>query len=52
VTALEELDAALERQRAGTYGRCVTCGGPIGADRLAARPAALRCIACESSRRR
>ena len=52
VAALTELDAALERQRAGTYGLCADCGGPIGAERLSARPAALRCIGCESARRR
>jgi len=52
VAALADLDAALERQRAGAYGSCAECGRPIGTERLAARPAALRCIACESSRRR
>ena len=52
VAALAEVDAALARQRDGTYGRCADCGRPIGAERLAARPAALRCIGCESSRRR
>jgi DnaK suppressor protein len=45
------LDAAIERQQAGTYGICADCGEPIGDERLAARPAALRCIACESRRR-
>jgi RNA polymerase-binding transcription factor DksA len=52
VAALAELDAALERSRAGTYGICVDCGRAIPAERLAARPAALRCVACESSHRR
>jgi RNA polymerase-binding transcription factor DksA len=52
VAALAELDAAIERQQAGTYGTCADCGRPIGAERLAARPAALRCIGCESARRR
>jgi RNA polymerase-binding transcription factor DksA len=51
VAALAEFDAALERQRAGRYGICVECGAPVGEERLAARPAALRCIACESRRR-
>jgi len=52
LAAVADLDAALERRRAGSYGACLDCGGPIGAERLAARPAALRCIACESTRRR
>ena len=28
------------------YGRCRTCGGSIGEDRLAALPAAVTCIDC------
>jgi RNA polymerase-binding transcription factor DksA len=52
VAALAELDAALQRQQGGTYGVCADCGGPIGTERLAARPGAPRCIACESRRRR
>jgi RNA polymerase-binding transcription factor DksA len=52
VAGVAELDAALDRQRAGTYGLCIDCGQPIGDERLAARPAALRCIRCESGRRR
>ncbi|MBE7189024.1 TraR/DksA C4-type zinc finger protein [Jatrophihabitans endophyticus] len=43
---LEDIDAALVRLAAGTYGVCVVCGAPIGAERLDARPFALRCIAC------
>jgi RNA polymerase-binding transcription factor DksA len=43
---LADVEAALARVDAGTYGRCVICGGPIGAQRLAARPAADRCIVC------
>lgn len=41
-----DLDAALAALAAGTYGRCETCGQPIAADRLAARPAARRCMPC------
>jgi RNA polymerase-binding transcription factor DksA len=44
------VDAALERLQAGRYGRCDRCGQPIGADRLAARPAAATCIRCAASR--
>src|SRR5262249_21611262 len=43
VTAIDE---ALGRVADGRYGICERCGQPIGADRLAARPAALTCIRC------
>jgi RNA polymerase-binding protein DksA len=43
---LADVDAALARRAAGDYGRCETCGRPIGAERLAARPAARTCIDC------
>lgn len=46
---LAEVDAALDRLAAGTYGRCVRCGGPIAADRLDARPSTPVCIGCASS---
>jgi len=41
-----EADQALARVRAGSYGRCETCGEPIAAQRLAARPTATRCMSC------
>jgi RNA polymerase-binding protein DksA len=41
---LEEVDAALARIDAGTYGICEACGKPIGPDRLAAIPWARLCI--------
>ena len=43
---LADVDAALARRDAGDDGRCETCGRPIGAERLAARPAARTCIDC------
>ena len=46
---LAELDEALDRLRQGRYGRCVRCGRPIGAERLAARPAARTCIICAAA---
>jgi RNA polymerase-binding protein DksA len=49
---LEEIDAALKRVDAGTYGTCEACGTPIGAERLEARPTARLCILCAASRRR
>jgi RNA polymerase-binding protein DksA len=43
---LADVDAALARREAGGYGICESCGRPIGAERLAARPAARTCIDC------
>ena len=43
---LADVDAALTRREAGAYGVCENCGGPIGAERLAARPSVRTCIAC------
>ncbi len=43
---LEEVDAALARVAAGTYGVCETCGRPIVPERLSARPTARTCVAC------
>ncbi len=42
---LTEVDAALERVSAGTYGTCEVCGGPIDPARLDARPTARTCVA-------
>lgn len=50
IARVAELDAALERAVAGTYGLCTVCGRPIGADRLAARPGTDRCITCATAR--
>ena len=47
VAALEE---AVARRAAGDYGWCERCGGPIGDERLAARPHATRCIGCAGLR--
>lgn len=43
---VDQLDAALRRLDEGTYGICATCGSPIGAARLDARPFATTCIRC------
>jgi RNA polymerase-binding transcription factor DksA len=40
----EELQAALED--GGAPGSCRSCGGDIGAERLAARPSARLCVRC------
>ena len=41
---LGEVDAALARMDAGTFGLCETCHDPIEADRLAVDPLLRRCI--------
>jgi len=46
--ALADVEAALERLKAGTYGRCVRCGQKIAPARLEAMPAAQLCITCAS----
>ena len=43
---LAEVEAAIERLAAGTYGVCEQCGQPIAPARLEARPAARTCIGC------
>jgi RNA polymerase-binding transcription factor DksA len=47
---LAEVEAAIERLVAGTYGICELCGQPIAKARLKARPAARTCIGCASAR--
>ena len=47
---LADIDAALSRLADGSYGTCETCGQPIGAERLTARPAARTCIGCTKRR--
>ena len=48
---LQEINEALAKLEAGTYGRCESCGGEISEARLEAKPAARFCIACASKRR-
>ena len=45
---LGDIDAALERIQAGTYGICTACGVSIPDARLNAYPTAKRCINCQS----
>jgi RNA polymerase-binding transcription factor DksA len=44
---LREVDAALQRLRDGTYGRCERCGAAIKRRRLRAIPEARNCLQCE-----
>jgi len=48
---LATIEAALQKYASGVYEICDICGGPIGAERLAARPASLICIRCAAKRR-
>jgi RNA polymerase-binding protein DksA len=43
---LEQVDAALARLDAGTFGTCLRCGRSIAPERLEALPWAAHCIEC------
>ena len=47
---IDEIDDALSRIAAGTYGICERCGAPIGDERLAARLSARYCMTCAAGR--
>ena len=49
---LTEIDRALGKMAAGTYGTCEQSGDPVGFDRLAARPWARYATAVKESRER
>jgi len=51
-TALAAVEAALARLDAGSYGRCTSCGQPIGPERLEALPSAALCIDCQRAKGR
>ncbi len=44
---LEQIDDAVRRIDAGTYGRCERCDEPIEMERLEAIPYATLCLACK-----
>jgi len=44
---LRQVDAALDKMRQNTYGRCEQCGEGISEKRLEALPFATHCIACQ-----
>ncbi|MDQ4089695.1 MAG: TraR/DksA C4-type zinc finger protein [Actinomycetota bacterium] len=46
--AVDEIDRALAKMDAGTYGICERCGNPIPKARLKALPYAALCVACKS----
>ncbi len=43
---LRQIDAALDRLAAGTYGECAKCGEDIAPERLKAVPATPLCASC------
>ena len=45
---LGDIEAALERIQAGTFGTCTDCGVTISTARLNAYPTAKRCLDCQS----
>ena len=48
---LSAIDTALRKVDSGIYEICDRCGGPIGEERLDARPASLICVRCARRRR-
>ncbi len=44
---IDQIDSALEKIAAGTYGRCEDCGGAIAPARLEFLPFARLCIDCQ-----
>lgn len=45
---LDDVDAALGKIDAGTYGACEVCGKDIGAARLEFRPMSVKCVDCKT----
>jgi DnaK suppressor protein len=48
MAAVDEIDKALAKVDAGTYGVCEKCGNPIPKERLKALPYAALCVQCKS----
>lgn len=47
---LADIDDALRRIEEGRYGRCESCGGPMGLQRIRAIPEARFCLSCSGQR--
>lgn len=52
VQEVRDIDGAIGRLAAGTYGQCVRCGAPIPAARLDVYPTAKRCLPCQQQHER
>jgi DnaK suppressor protein len=50
IESLNDIEHALEKYAAGTYGLCDACGQPIEPARLEAMPQASLCLSCKASR--
>ena len=50
VAALADVEDALDRLRAGTYGVCEGCGTDISYERLEVLPMSRYCVPCQHSR--
>ena len=48
--SLNEVEHALQKYEAGTYGLCDSCGQPIEQGRLEAIPQASLCLSCKAKR--
>ena len=46
--AIEQIDVAIDKIHAGTYGQCDKCGTAIPKERLKALPYAALCVKCKS----
>lgn len=49
---LDQIDLALHLIDTGQYGRCESCGQPIGKGRLQVFPRATMCVACKQREER
>lgn len=49
---LEQAQLAYRLFESGQYGRCESCGNPIGKDRLQVFPRATMCVACKQREER
>ena len=49
---LEQAQLAYRRFESGDYGRCESCGQPIGKDRLQVFPRATMCVTCKQREER
>ncbi|MBE0430969.1 MAG: TraR/DksA C4-type zinc finger protein [Dehalococcoidia bacterium] len=50
IESLNDVEHALQKYEAGTYGLCDACGQPIEQARLEAMPQASLCLKCKASR--